>query len=42
MTKEQYDEEVTNSSAEELIDFYYEMEEKYGTYWKPMVKLRLP
>lgn len=42
MTKEQYDEEVVETSADELIDFYYEMEEKYGTYWKPMVKLRIP
>ena len=38
MTGEQYDEEIVNSDAEELIDFYFEMEEKYGTYWKPMAK----
>lgn len=36
MTGEQYDEEIVNTSADEIIDFYYEMEEKYGTYWKPL------
>jgi len=39
MTKEQYEEEVIQTKADELIDFYYEMEEKYGTYWKPMSKI---
>ena len=39
MTKEQYDEEVIETKSDELIDFYFEMEEKYGTYWKPMSKL---
>lgn len=39
MTKEQYDEEVVETKSDELIDFYFEMEEKYGTYWKPMSKL---
>ena len=36
MTKEDYDNEVVETDADELIDFYYEMEEKYGTYWKPL------
>ena len=31
MTKDQYDEEVVNTKTNSLIDFYYEMEEKYGT-----------
>ena len=31
MTKEQYDDEVVNSNANSLIDFYYEMETKYGS-----------
>jgi len=39
MTSEQYEEEVLNTNAEELIDFYFEMEDKYGTYWKPLKKL---
>lgn len=39
MTKEQYDNEVINTRTDSLIDFYYEMEEKYGTYWKPMSKI---
>ena len=42
MTKEDYEKEVTDTNTDTIIDFYYEMEEKYGTYWKPMVKLRLP
>ena len=29
--KETYDEEVVNTSASDLINFYYEMEEKYKT-----------
>lgn len=36
MTSEQYEEEILNTNAEELIDFYFEMEDKYGTYWKPL------
>lgn len=40
MTSEQYEEEILNTNAEELIDFYFEMEDKYGTYWKPLKKLR--
>lgn len=36
MTKEDYEEEVVNTNSDSLIDFYYEMEEKYGTYWKPL------
>lgn len=36
MTNEQYDKEVTNTRAKDLLDFYFRMEEKYGTYWKPL------
>jgi len=36
MTKEQYDEEVVNTSAKDLLDFYFKMEDKYGTYWRPL------
>jgi len=36
MTKQDYDVEVEKSQSESLVDFYYEMKEKYGTYWKPM------
>ena len=35
ITEEQYDEEIINSELE-LIDFYYYIEKKYGTYWKPV------
>jgi hypothetical protein len=40
MTKEQYDQEVVDTKADTIIDFYYEMEEKYGsrfikTQWPP-------
>ena len=31
ITKEEYDEEVVNTKTNSLIDFYYEMEEKYGS-----------
>lgn len=37
LTKEQYEEEVVEFDGE-LIDFYYFIEEKYGTYWIPMKK----
>ena len=36
MTKDQYEHEVTNTKASELLDFYDSMAEKYGTYWKPL------
>lgn len=36
MTGDQYDQEVINAEDGDLVDFYYKMEEKYGTYWKPM------
>jgi len=36
MTNEQYDKEVTNTRAKDLLDFYFRMEERYGTYWKPL------
>jgi hypothetical protein len=36
MTKEQYDEEVINTRAKDLLDFYFKMEDKYGTYWRPL------
>lgn len=39
MTKEDYDEEVVNTNAEEIIDFYYEMEEKYGKWARPLKKV---
>jgi len=35
MSREDYDVEVEQSQTESLVDFYYEMKEKYGTYWKP-------
>jgi hypothetical protein len=38
MTKDQYQEEVLNTNLDNLVDFYFKMEEKYGTYWKPMIK----
>jgi hypothetical protein len=38
MTKDDYDVEVEMTQSESLVDFYYEMEEKYGTYWRPMKK----
>jgi len=38
MTKEDYDVEVEMTDAEDLVDFYFKMEEKYGTYWRPMKK----
>jgi len=34
ITKDQYEEEVMNTDLE-LIDLYFYIEEKYGTYWKP-------
>jgi len=42
MTGDEYEEEVVNSRADSLIDFYFEMEEKYGTYWKPLSKVPKP
>lgn len=36
MTSEQYDKEVMNTGAKNLEAFYYRMEKKYGTYWKPV------
>lgn len=33
--EDQYDQEVMNVDLD-LIDFYYYIEEKYGTYWKPV------
>ena len=36
MTKEQYDKEVVKTRAKDLLDFYFRMEDKYGTYWKPL------
>jgi len=38
MTSEQYDDEVINTGAKDLISFYDRMKKKYGTYWKPMSK----
>ena len=38
MTKDDYDIEVEMCDAEDLVDFYFKMEEKYGTYWIPMKK----
>jgi signal transduction histidine kinase len=38
MTKEDYDVEVEMTDAEDLVDFYFKMEEKYGKYWKPIKK----
>jgi hypothetical protein len=36
MTKEQYEKEVVNTRAVNLLSFYDKMEAKYGTYWKPL------
>ena len=36
MTKEQYDKEVVNTGAKDLLTFYDRMAKKYGTYWKPL------
>lgn len=36
ITKEQYNEEVVNTKAKDLLDFYFRIEDKYGTYWKPL------
>ena len=36
MTKEQYETEVVNTRASNLISFYEKMEAKYGIYWKPL------
>ena len=35
ITSEQYDKEVVNTSAKDLADFYFRMDEKYGAYWQP-------
>jgi len=36
MTKEQYEKEVVNTRAVNLMSFYDKMEAKYGTYWRPL------
>lgn len=36
MTKEQYDKEVINTGAKDLLTFYDRMAKKYGSYWKPL------
>lgn len=36
MSKDQYDKEVENTGAKDLITFYDRMAKKYGTYWKPL------
>jgi len=38
MTREQYDKEVENTSGTTL-DFYFEMEEKYGKWARPLKKI---
>ncbi len=40
MTKEQYDKEVVNTRAKDLLTFYDRMSDKYGTYWKPLSYVR--
>ena len=35
MSREDYDVEVEQSQTESLVDFYYEMKDKYGTYYTP-------
>jgi hypothetical protein len=35
ITKQEYDKEVVYTRTNSLVDFYYEIKEKYGTYWKP-------
>lgn len=35
MSREDYDIEVEQSETESLVDFYYEMKDKYGTYYTP-------
>lgn len=39
ITKDQYDMEVVETRADELIDFYYELEEKYGKWARPLKKV---
>ena len=36
MTGKQYDREVVNTGAKDLVTFYDRMAKKYGTYWKPL------
>ena len=36
MTKEQYEKEVINTGAKDLLTFYDRMSKKYGTNWKPL------
>ena len=40
ITSTQYDKEVINFRGKDLISFYEKIENKYGTYWKPMKKLK--
>lgn len=35
MTREDYDVEVEQTQCESLVDYYYEMKDKYGTYHRP-------
>ena len=35
MSRQDYDVEVEQSQTESLVDFYYEMKDKYGTYYTP-------
>lgn len=35
MTLQDYDVEAEQTQSESLVDFYYEMKEKYGTYYRP-------
>ena len=36
MTKEQYEKEVINTGAKDLLTFYDRISKKYGTNWKPL------
>ena len=39
ITREQYEEEVLESGADSIIDFYFEIEDKYGKYAIPPKKV---
>lgn len=36
MSKKQYDREISNFRGKDLITFYYRMEDKFGTYARPL------
>lgn len=38
ITRQDYDIEIEQTQSESLVDFYYEIKEKYGIYWTPIKK----